>query len=46
MLAQPALAADRQGAKCESGNAVFIFSAKMRAGRRWAAAEAPSLGGL
>jgi len=42
--AQPALAADRQGAECESRECGFTFSAKMRVGRMWAAAEAPSLG--
>jgi hypothetical protein len=42
--AQPALATDAQGAQCESEKCGFPLSAKMKVGRRWGAAEAPSLG--
>ena len=36
--AQPAAAADHQGAKCESKKYGFLFSAKMKVERRWVAA--------
>ena len=37
-IAQPAAEADHQGAKCESEKCGFVYSAKMKVGRRWVAA--------